>query len=93
MTRTGRYRFELRWYPREKPTPIGAVGASIRIGPVFKQSSISKSDDKVIFELDLKQGQFDLETAFKLPPDNELKESWGAYFVYVSYLGKPYDEK
>ena len=87
VTRNGRYSFELRWYPREKPTPIGATKASIRVGPVFQQTEILESAEKVVFELDLKSGHYDLETAFTLPPAAEHKGSWGAYFVHVSYLG------
>ncbi len=87
VERDGRYRFELRWYPREAPTPVGAIGASVRIGPIYKQQSMSIDDDKSVFELNLQKGQYDLETAFQLPPNAGHKGSFGAYFLYISYLG------
>ncbi|MDA9764690.1 sulfatase-like hydrolase/transferase [Opitutales bacterium] len=83
----GRYQFELRWYPQEQPTPIGAEAASIRVGSVYDQKAMNVSDEKVVFELNLQEGQFDLETAFQLPPEAEQTGSFGAYFVYVKYLG------
>jgi arylsulfatase len=84
---SGRYQFELRWYPREAPTPIGAIGASIRVGSLYHQKNTDTSDDNAVFELNLQKGSFDLETAFQLPPESKQKGSFGAYFVYVSYLG------
>jgi hypothetical protein len=86
VDRDGRYRLELRWYPREAPTPVGAIGASVRVGPVYEQQAMSLKDDKSVFELKLHKGQYDLETAFQLPPDADHKGSFGAYFVYVSFL-------
>ena len=87
VDRDGRYQFELRWYPQERPTPIGAEAASIRVGSVYEQKSLDASDDKAVFELNLQEGQYDLETAFQLPPDANQTGSFGAYFVYVKYLG------
>lgn len=87
IAREGRYRFELGWYPREAPRPIQAIGASIRVGPDYKQRSIKKTDDKAVFELALQEGNYDLETAFQLPPETAPAGSFGAYFVYVTYLG------
>ena len=87
VERDGRYRFELRWYPREAPKAIGAIGASIRVGPVYKQRSTKESDEKVVFELNLQAGNHDLETAFQLPQTANQLKSFGAYFLYVSYVG------
>lgn len=87
VDRDGRYLFELRWYPREHPKPIGATGASLRVGPAYKQKTIDTSDEKAVFELSLQKGNYDLETAFQLPPDSNQNGSFGAYFLYISYLG------
>ena len=86
VAQAGRYQFELRWYPREAPTPIGATKASIRVGSAYQQMAIEKSDAAAVFEMELQTGQFDLETAFDLPEDASHRGSFGAYFVYVSYL-------
>lgn len=37
--------------------------------------------------MELQAGQYDLETAFALPDDSDTDNSFGAYFVYVSYFG------
>ena len=52
VARAGRYRFELRWYPREAPTPIGATKASIRVGSSYQQMAIEKSDAEWIAGLE-----------------------------------------
>lgn len=82
----GRYQFELRWYPREHPTPIGASMATLRVGHVTASQAIDPADDRVVFQLPLERGQYDLESVF-LDPTAEEHPEWGAYFVYVSYLG------
>jgi hypothetical protein len=87
VAREGRYQFELRWYPRETPKSIGAIGASVRVGPKYTQFPIRETDDKVVLELNLQKGEYDLETAFQLPPEANQRGSFGAYFVYVTYLG------
>lgn len=87
IVREGRYQFELRWFPREAPTAIGAHRASIRVGANFQSMVIALEDQKAVFQLNLALGEFDLETAFlNVDPDSEYA-SWGAYFVYVTYLG------
>jgi len=89
VVRNGRYRFELRWFPREAPTPIGAIAASVRVGDRYAQSTMSPDAAYAALELDLEAGEYDMETVFQLPEDHEDRDrSWGAYFVHVSYLGK-----
>ena len=88
VARDGRYQFELRYLPREANGPIGAVGASVRVGPDYAYTEISPEADKAVMELSLHKGKYDLETTFRRPPDQPGDESWGAYFVYVSYLGE-----
>jgi hypothetical protein len=44
-------------------------------------------DASVELELALERGDYDMETAFKLPPEADQGRSWGAYFVQVEYLG------
>jgi len=86
VARNGRYRFELRWYPREAPTAIGAIAASVRVGDRYAHGELLPDDVEAIFELDLEAGQFDMETVFKLPANVEDPRSWGAYYVHVEYL-------
>ncbi len=88
VAQSGKYRFELRWYPREAPTAIGAIGASVRVGSTFAHQTMTPEADHVMIELDLTEGDYDMETAFKLPPRAEETRSWGAYFVYVDFLGE-----
>lgn len=89
VIRDGRYRFELRWYPREAPTPIGAIAASVRVGDRYAQSKMSPDAAYAALELDLEAGEYDMETVFQLPEYHEDRDrSWGAYFVHVSYLGE-----
>ncbi|MGK0239861.1 MAG: arylsulfatase A-like enzyme [Candidatus Pelagisphaera sp.] len=89
VARDGRYRLELRWYPREESTAIGAIAASVRVGDRYAQAAMSPEDPEAVFELELEAGEFDLETAFQLPETREdHDQSWGAYFVHVEYLGE-----
>ncbi len=88
VARAGKYRFELRWYPREAPTAIGAIGASVRVGKGFAYVDTIPEAPNVVLELELAQGDYDMETAFKLPKEAEQERSWGAYFVHVDYEGK-----
>ena len=87
IMREGRYQFELRWFPREAPTAIGAKRASIRVGSVYETMAMTPDEEKAVFELDLAPGQFDLESTFLNAVPGAEYPSWGAYFVYVSYLG------
>ncbi len=88
VARAGKYRFELRWYPREAPTAIGAIGDSVRVGKLFAYVDTIPEAPNVVLELELAQGDYDMETAFKLPKEAEQERSWGAYFVHVDYEGK-----
>lgn len=81
VAKAGRYRLELRHYPREAGKAIGATLARVRIGEQTVESEISKDADHVIVELDLKPGNYDFEATFS----NDEKK-WGSYFVYASLL-------
>ena len=82
VVKDGRYRFELRRYPREANKAIGAVEAGVVIGDRSASKSISADVDHAILELELKQGEYDLDTKFK----GQDGKVWGAYFAYVSLV-------
>lgn len=84
----GNYRFELRRYPREEPRPVGAVRAAIDIAGHRDSVQLDIKDTKAILELDLQKGIYDMITFFEQPDDQEGDTIWGAYYVYVDYLGK-----
>lgn len=88
VVRPGRYQFELRWYPREEPRAIGAQAASIRVGSNTQSQPLSPQAEKAVFEMNLLPGKFDLETSFLNADPTAEHQSWGAYFLYVSYLGE-----
>ena len=47
---------------------------------------MAPEDTKVVLELELEQGDYDMESAFRLPPESGEERSWGAYFVHVDYV-------
>ncbi len=88
VVQSGRYRFELRWFPRESPRAIGAIGATVRVGSISATQTMSVEDSRAVIELDLVRGEFDMSTDFQLPAMDDDTRSWGAYYVYVDYLGQ-----
>ena len=75
----GKYRFELRRYPREAEKAIGAMRAAVKVGDRSAESELTVNQDHAVIELELKVGHYDMETTF-----SDGKNNWGAYFVYVS---------
>ena len=86
ICRSGRYRFELRRFPREADKPIGAAFAAIAIGHAKAQTSLDKTDHKAILEMELEQGDYDMRTYLAGEQPSGKIQKWGAYYVYVSYL-------
>ena len=80
----GRYRFELRRYPREAPRPIEAVRAQVVIGSDKAEVSLTPDATSAVVEMRLHKGEYDMKTYFY--PETGEKD-WGAYYVYVDYLG------
>ncbi len=81
VEKDGRYRFELRRYPREAKKAIGATTAMVKVGDTSAETEIPSDADHAIVELELKAGSYDLETVF-----SDTKNKWGAYFAYVSLV-------
>ncbi len=88
IARNGKYRFELRHYPREEPRPVEAVKATVEIGNKKVSKAIDNSATNAIVEMQLEKGTFDMITTFQPPANSEGQKEWGAYYVYVDYLGK-----
>lgn len=86
IARKGRYRFELRRFPREAARAIGANGAAIEIGSARKEKEIETTAEAAVFELVLDAGKYDLSATFRQSDDEDKLHVWGAYYVYVNYL-------
>ncbi len=83
VARAGRYRFELRYHPREAPRALGAAAASIKVGEQSAKTALEKGAESAVFELDLKEGRYDLDTALTPDEGSRHENPWGALFVYV----------
>ncbi|MEM7264295.1 MAG: sulfatase-like hydrolase/transferase, partial [Planctomycetota bacterium] len=81
IARDGRYRFECRRFPREAKKAAEATHAKIRIGESTAETEISADATKATFELDLKAGEYDLETWLTVGG-----KARGALWVYVKQL-------
>jgi arylsulfatase A-like enzyme len=84
----GRYRFELRRYPREASKPIEATHAAIKLGEVMEEIPIKRIDNKAILQLELEKGSYDMKTFFRDENLSDKTQEWGSYFVYINYLVK-----
>lgn len=86
IAKDGKYKFELRRWPREAPFSIEAEMAMVEIGGEKVQSEIGIGDQEAILELELKKGRYDMITTFQPPKDSVGHPNWGANYVHVSYL-------
>lgn len=81
IVKDGAYTFELRQYPREADKAIGVTRAQIKIGDIIKDKQIDTTAACARFSLELKAGDYDLQTWLKSGAD---AVGFGALFVYVS---------
>ena len=81
VERDGKYQFDCHFYPREANLPAKATSAWITIGDIEQETKIDASDTHARFTLDLKQGDYDLETML-----NDGESEKGSLFVYVQRL-------
>lgn len=88
IARNGKYRFELRHYPREEPRPVQAIRATVEIGEEKATKSIDINATNAVLEMKLKKGTYDMVTTFEHPADHDGNKEWGAYYVHVDYLEK-----
>ena len=63
----GRYRFELRRYPREFPQAIEATRAVVEIGEERANAVIKRDATQAIVEVTLKKGEYDIKTVLYDP--------------------------
>ena len=75
----GRYEFECRHFPREADKAMKQTHAKIQVGNVTGEVEIASNATFARFELDLKAGDYDLQTWL-----GEGEKPIGALFVYVS---------
>lgn len=94
VAENGRYRFELRRWPRElglplREAPDGGIACDVALAKIFiscgdrsfrSASPVGPSDCFAAFEFDLPAGQAVLHTAFD---DAQKEPLFGAYYVYV----------
>ena len=80
VVRDGHYTVECRHYPREADKPLEADQAKLVIGDVVVETTVQPEATNARFELDLKAGDYDLET-FMFSGKQKPR---GALFVYVS---------
>jgi arylsulfatase A-like enzyme len=88
IARDGIYRMELRRYPREAPHAIEAVKAAVEVGEKKVEMSMGLDATNAVLEIELKKGEYDMQTIFSHPKDSVGLKDWGANYVYVDYLGK-----
>jgi len=79
ILKDGKYTFDCRVFPREANRPSGVTKAKIRIGGVEREQAVDASSLGATFELDLKAGDYDLQTWL-----TEDARERGALFVYVT---------
>lgn len=75
----GLYEFECRHFPREANKAMNRTHAKIQIGDVTQETPLSKDATAARFELDLKAGDYDLQTWL-----GTGAKPIGALFVYVT---------
>jgi arylsulfatase A-like enzyme len=82
----GRYRIEMRVYPRESGREFKADTAKVRVGDIEGEASITPEGGAVA-ELDLEPGEYEMSTALT---GGRYKGTWGALFVYISPVGESF---
>jgi len=84
VTRDGRYTIDCYHYPREAGKPIEVSDqpgrARLKIGEIEKETEIEAGATHARFEIELKAGDYDLETWLPGPK----KKARGALFVYIT---------
>ena len=81
VTRSGRYRFELRTHPREVDRAMGIARAALRIDDESWSKIVAKDDSHAAFEMDLEIGVKTLNT--EISDANGGRER-GAYYTYLT---------
>ena len=82
VVRAGRYRVELRRYPREADLAVGAVSASAIIGESKASSKLDTAAKTVVFTMKLTQGKHDFSGGFKDDKGRDI----GAFFAYMKAI-------
>jgi len=86
IEKSGTYQFELRTFPREHPQIIQAQKATLKIGDKTVSQKINSEIEKVIFNIDLKKGEYDLITYLATTTDIGKKQIYSANFVYIKTI-------
>jgi len=83
VAKAGRYRIELRRYPRRSDLAIGATEARLQIGTVDVTAALKISQAAIQFEVELEAGDTELKTSLTTPGQTK---PFSAYFAYISRL-------
>ena len=83
VRRAGRYRLELRCYPREADMPTGASHARLQIGAKEIRQAANDGDTSAIFFLELPAGKTKLQTWLG---GHSGRQERGAYYVYITRM-------
>jgi arylsulfatase A-like enzyme len=83
VAKAGRYRIELRRYPRPSDLAIGATEARLQIGRVDITAPLKVSQAAIQFDVELEAGDTELKTILTAPGRGR---PFSAYFAYISRL-------
>lgn len=84
VVRGGKYKITLRRWPSERPGPIEAVTAKLKIGGNEVEKKVSPDAESVTFEVELKAGDTELQSWLTTPKG----KTRGAYYAEVERLGE-----
>lgn len=85
---SGVYRIELRAFPREHPKKIQVEKATLIVGGKTVQQKLNSEIEKVIFNIELKKGEYDLTTSIENTDNKGTKYKYGANFVYIKRVNE-----
>jgi arylsulfatase A-like enzyme len=82
VSQAGRYRIELRRYPREADQPVGAVKASVQVGDQESHTTLNADAQSAVLTLRLAAGETDLSGDFQ----DSAGKPIGVFFAYIRRL-------
>lgn len=88
VVQSGRYQIDAYHFPREAQKAMNKTLAKIQIGEQVKELKLSPQDNFARFELELKKGDFDLQTWL-----SREEKSTGALFVYIRKIAADNSEQ
>ena len=89
VARAGRYRVELRRYPREADKPHLAEHAQLMVGgEKVREREVDPGEKKVTFNVELPSGKTTIKSLFTVANKEKFNSNrFSAYFAYVKWMG------